>query len=362
MPRRPAYLVLCFLLLLSSTGCSSKKTTENQSPPGVTQPPTAITQTPADQESPSSVPNAVQSDTDQLESFSLDENFRFVVIADSRGSDHGVNTEIVRKVLSEIQKLSPQPEFAIMPGDLTEGSKQYKEVKKQLEYFKQVITEYYPISFYYPGIGNHEMKAGAKGEKAYAEVFSEFSANFLKGYHKTSYYIDTDDSRIFMLNSDHPEEMHKITGSQLAWLKANVDPNKKHNIFLLHEPAYPTGAEAGYSLDKYPGSRDSFWKVVDSLDHSIVFCGHEHNYSRRVVDSSFNETAGGKKYKFGRSIFQVISGGFGAPLYEKYTLNKNIIIPPQPQYHYTVVDIREDGLSVQAINLEGEILDSFLVQ
>jgi hypothetical protein len=358
MIRRLVYVLLCVILIFNSAGCSSKNTSDNKNiTQNVTQPPDsqrAVTQAP--------IQNAAEPDTDNLESYSLGKSLRFVVLADSRGSDHGVNSEIVKKILSEVKQLSPQPEFAIMPGDLTEGSKQYKVIKAQLDYFKELVTEYYPIEFFYPGIGNHEMKAGKDGEKAFSETFSEFSAHFLKGYHRTSYYIDFGDTRLFMLNSNHPDEKHKITGKQLDWLKSNIDQSKKHNIFLLHEPPYPTGAEAGYSLDKYPAARDAFWKVVDSLNNSIVFCGHEHNYSRRLVDNSFSETIGGKKYKFSRSVYQIISGGFGAPLYEKYTSKKNIIIPPIPQYHFTVVDISESGVSIQAVSIDGETLDSFQIQ
>lgn len=356
MIKRLISILICIFLIFICVGCTAKQPTENNTSQDVTQPPAATlpaTQTP--------VPTITMSEEDQQESPEVTNTLRFVVLADSRGLDKGINSEIVNKALKEVKKLSPQPEFAIMPGDLTEGSKQYKEVKAQLEYFKQVITQYYPIEFYYPGIGNHEMRAGKDGERAFEETFSEFSAQFLKGYHRTSYYFDVGDTRIFMLNSDHPKETHKITGEQLDWLKLNMDQSKKHNIFLLHEPPYPTGSEAGNSLDRYPEARDIFWSEIDSLENSIVFCGHEHNYSRRLIDSTFNESFGSTKYKFGRNIFQVISGGFGAPLYEKYTDKKNMIVPVIPQYHYTVVDINDSGISVQAINLEGETLDSFQI-
>lgn len=356
MIKRLVSILICIFLLCISVGCTAKQSTENNSVQDNAQAsavPSPATLTP--------IPTTILPEAKPPEGSVNSDNLRFIILADSRGLDKGINSEIVNKTLNEVKKLSPQPEFAIMPGDLTEGSKQYKEVKAQLEYFKKVITQYYPIEFYYPGIGNHEMRAGQDGEKAFEETFGDFSAHFLDGYHRTSYYFDAGDTRIFMLNSDHPKETHKITGEQLDWLKSNIDKSKKHNIFLLHEPPYPTGSEAGNSLDRYPEARDIFWSVIDSLDNSIVFCGHEHNYSRRLIDSTFNETIGSTKYKFERSIYQVISGGFGAPLYEKYTYKKNMIVPVIPQYHYTVIDINDSGISVQAINLEGEILDSFQI-
>jgi hypothetical protein len=358
MKRRLAFLLFSAVLMLSNIGCSSKNISENKNiTPNVTQPPVA---TPSVTYSP--ILNPTEQPTNVPENITQKENLRFIVLADSRGSDHGVNSEIVKKILKEVKQLSPQPEFAIMPGDLTDGSKSYLEIKSQLDYFKQIITQFYPVLFFYPGIGNHEMRAGENGEKAFSETFSEFSANFLEGYNKTTYYFDAGDVRLFMLNSDHPGEMHKITGEQLDWLNLNIDQDKKYNIFLLHEPPYPTGAEAGNSLDRYPESRDAFWKLIDDTKNPIVFCGHEHNYSRRLVDSSFNEKVGSKNFEFSKGVYQIITGGFGAPRYTEYSLTKNMVIPPVPQYHFTVVDINDNGVSTQAINIDGEIIDSFQVK
>lgn len=349
MSRRFIIVLIAVALLLGIAGCSSAEyPRENSSSQGSTRNETqytsqnTTTQTPESSEVPSQK-----------------KSLRFVVIADSRGSDKGVNSTVMKKILEEMKKLSPQPEFAIMPGDLIDGSTNYSGTKAQLDYFKQIVTQFYPVQFFYPGFGNHEMRAGKDGEKAFSEVFTDFKANFLAGYNRTAYYFDTGDTRLFMLNSDHPDEMHKITGNQLEWLKSNIDPSQKHNIFLMHEPPYPTGAEAGYSLDKYPSSRDAFWKVVDDSNGSIVFCGHEHNYSRRLVDKSFNEKINGTSFDFNKQINQVITGGFGAPLYTKYTNKKNMAVPPIPQYHFTVVDIGDNGIKVQAISIEGKIIDSF---
>lgn len=341
MTRRMILLLVSVVLLLHLAGCVSPQN-QNSSSPNVQQ--TSTAQAP-----------------ENTGSLTQKRSLRFVVLADSRGSDNGVNSAVVDKILQQIKTLSPQPAFAVMPGDLTGGSISYSGTKSQLSYFKQIITKYYPVQFFYPGIGNHEMIAGEYGEKAFSDTFSEFSANFLDEYNKTSYYFDAGDTRIFMLNSDHQGETHRITGKQLDWLKSSIDPSKKHNIFLLHEPPYPTGAEAGNSLDKYPSERDAFWQIVDSSNGPIVFCGHEHNYSRRLIDKGFDEEIGGTSFNFNKQIFQVITGGFGAPLYTQYTNTRNMVVPPIPQYHFTVVDIDKSGIKIQAINIDGKVIDSFQI-
>lgn len=351
MSRRFIFALISVVLMLSIAGCALAQYSKNNgSSPNTIQ---------------NTMQNTIQNSTTQMPensgNLSQKKSLRFVVAADSRGSDKGVNSIAAKKILQKIKQLSPQPEFIIMPGDLTDGSIAYSGIKAQLSYFKQIITQFYSAEFFYPGIGNHEMKAGENGEKAFAETFIGFKANFLDGYNRTAYYFDAGDTRLFMLNSDHPGEMHKITGKQLDWLKSNIDPSKKHNIFLLHEPPYPTGAEAGNSLDKYPSSRDTFWKVVDNSYGPIVFCGHEHNYSRRLVDKSFNEKINGTSFDFSKQIYQIITGGFGAPPYTQYTNKKNMVVQPIPQYHFTVVDIDDNGIKVQAVNIEGKIIDSFQI-
>ncbi len=357
MLRRLFFVLVSVVLLLGNAGCSSTlQNPGNSTLPDVRQAPT--TQAPTIQNPTHDTTKVPDNSGGPAQKKSL----RFIVLADSRGSDNGVNSTVVKKILQEVKKLSPQPEFAIMPGDLTDGSRNYSGIKAQLGYFKQIITQFYPEQFFYPGIGNHEMIAGKNGEKAFSEIFSEFSADFLDGYNKTSYYFDAGDTRLFMLNSDHPGETHKITGKQLEWLQSNIDPSKKRNIFLTHEPPYPTGAEAGYSLDKYPSARDAFWEVVDSSNSPIVFCGHEHNYSRRLIDKSFNEKIDGISYNFDKQVFQIISGGFGAPLYTQYTSKKNMVVPPIPEYHFTIVDIDDNNVQIQAINIDGKIIDSFQIK
>ncbi|MCR4436016.1 MAG: metallophosphoesterase [Clostridiales bacterium] len=341
--------LITVVLLFSVAGCSLAQYSKNNSSSSNT----------VQNNNQTTIQNSTTQAPDNSGNLSQKKSLRFVVMADSRGSDKGVNSTVVKKILQKIKQLSPQPQFAIMPGDLTDGSIDYSGINAQLSYFKQIVTQFYPVQFFYPGIGNHEMKAGENGEKAFAETFNEFKANFLEGYNRTTYYFDAGETRLFMLNSDHPGEMHKITGKQLDWLKSNIDPSKKYNIFLLHEPPYPTGAEAGNSLDKYPSLRDTFWKVVDNSNSPIVFCGHEHNYSRRLVDKSFNEKIEGTSFNFSKQIYQVITGGFGAPLYTQYTNKKNMVVPPIPQYHFTIVDVDDNGIKVQAVSVEGEIIDSF---
>jgi hypothetical protein len=286
-------------------------------------------------------------------------NLRFVVMADSRGNDNGVNSAVVKKIVARIKQLSPQPKFAIIPGDLVDGAKSYAEVKNQLTYFKDIVTKFYPVGFFYPGIGNHEVSYRVNGEKAFGEVFGEFKANFLKDYNRSVYYFDKGNSRFFMLNTDHPGSISTIDETQLKWLKDNIKPDIKQNFYFFHEPAYPTGSHVGSSLDTNPFNRDKLWKIIDQSNSPIVFCGHEHFYTRRHINADFNETKNGTDFKFKKSIFQVTVGSFGAPLYHKYTSKKDVDVPPIPQYHFAVVDVNSAKTKVTVFNVDGKTIDTF---
>lgn len=280
-------------------------------------------------------------------------------MADSQGYDEGINSDVIAKTLEEIKKLSPQPSFAVIPGDLISETSSYSEAKDQLLHFRNTISQYYPVEFFYPGFGNHEAAPGKKGEQAFEDVFGEINANFLEDYHKTVYYFDKYNTRFYMLNSSHHGEKDMISDTQLDWITTNTDKSKLHNVFFFHQPAYPTGDHIGSSLDVNRLQRDRLWQIIDASENPIVFCGHEHNYSRRHIDSDFNEVIEGQSFSYSRVVYQITAGTFGGPPSWTYGDARDVDVPPIPDYGYTVVDINESIIHVTAYNLEGKIIDDF---
>jgi hypothetical protein len=122
----------------------------------------------------------------------------------------------------------------------------------------------------------------------------------------------------------------------------------KNKIVFVHSPAFPTGAHFGHCLDLHSEDRDAFWKTVENSNINIVFSGHEHNYSRRKIG-----------YKKG--IYQVITGGSGEKLKDKFKDKKGVITAPIAKYHFVVVDVDSDSIKVCAISSEGKLLDKFKI-
>lgn len=122
--------------------------------------------------------------------------------------------------------------------------------------------------------------------------------------------------------------------NQIEWLKQELDAAQKDlNVdwifIILHEPPFPNGGHVkdamywgtpgeggtgGYNDKSVPlgdvlDMRNRFWKILSSKSKVLaVLCGDEHNYSRTLIDSSINPD-------FQFPVWQVISGGCGAPYY-----------------------------------------------
>lgn len=179
----------------------------------------------------------------------------------------------------------------------------------------------------------------------------------MEGYNRTSYYVDISNVRIIVLNSYHPGESNQIANQQFDWFKKVSNGIQQHKLVFVHSPAYPTGQHIKSALDSFSEQRDKFWNVVDKNGVDLVFVGHEHNYSRRLIDNSFST----EDYKFTRKINQVVTGGAGAPLNNAFKDNRGIIVPPTSIYHYVIVDVYGNNLKITAVALDGKIIDEFFI-
>ncbi len=291
------------------------------------------------------------------------ERHRFVVFVDTRGSSgEAINEDSLIQILKEIQNLIPQPEYIILPGDLVRGSSKIDKLESQLVLFKELFSSYFPIEMLLPTVGNHEVGSDPEDdqrEKVFAEVFSEFKPDEeLDGYNRTAYYVDLGNIRFIVLNSYHYGESNKITGRQFEWFKKVAEAPIDHKFVFLHSSPYPTGAHIGSSLDENLELRDRFWEVIDKNNVDIVFAGHEHNYSRRIIDSSFDYG----DYHFERSINQIITGSAGAKLNDTYSDSKGVVVPPIPIYHYMVVDVQGKIVNATAFSIDGDVIDEFTLR
>jgi hypothetical protein len=90
---------------------------------------------------------------------------------------------------------------------------------------------------------------------------------------------------------------------------------------------------------------------------TVARWGHEHNYSRRLINSSFNED----DYTFNHRISQIITGGAGAPLNSNLRDSRNLINGPLGIYHYIIVDVVGSEALFYVLGINNVLLDSFRI-
>lgn len=101
----------------------------------------------------------------------------------------------------------------------------------------------------------------------------------------------------------------------------------------------------------YPQDRDDFWEAVEKCDIDLVICGHEHNYSRRLIKSSYNN----------KDIYQIISGGAGEKLKNKYHSKSGVVVAPIAVYHFLIINVDKSSIKLCAITNKGRKIDEFII-
>lgn len=290
--------------------------------------------------------------TDQIRP---DRQLRFIAMADSRGTDVGVNSTELAKFVNLIVELTPRPEFIIFPGDLVQTGQ-----ADNLAHWQQIMK---PITAagiaIYPVPGNHEIKSGpAIGQDAFTAAF-ELPANGPAGYTELCYSFEVDDL-VFIagLDSSYFDNAqgqfldNQITAPQRDWLSRRLAASRaRYKFVFAHAPAYPTGAHLQTSLDAFPLDRDAFWQILDDADVTAYFCGHEHNYSRRLIDSGVDS-------RWFNPIHQLVVGSCGAPL---AAVQKTPCDYFMAVYHMCIVDLNPKTAEFTVVNDAGQLLDRFHV-
>ena len=246
--------------------------------------------------------------------------FTFVVLGDNRTGDDQYRT-LVSMIAAR------KPDFVINTGDMiaTPGDKQ------QWANFWSLSA---PIPApYFLVLGNHDAHPKvAFSERTYQEQVD------LPG-NELYYSFAAGKSLFIILDSFIEGQEKKITGDQFTWLKGVLaQPGFQHKFVFLHHPLSTEagkGHHSGDSLDKYPQDRDQLEALFVSSKVDAVFAGHEHYYQRKSVDG----------------ITHVITGGGGAPMYEK---DEN-----GGFYHFLVVSVDGDKVNAEVVDISGNVRDKF---
>jgi hypothetical protein len=290
-------------------------------------------------------------------------NFSFVFTCDGRtgglgGGDtalEGINGASARTLAAQMAR--HEPHFLVFTGDLISGyTTREDDFRAQLRSWKRLYGPLGRQTPIYTGMGNHESlldlfedgtQADKQGEKSAEAVFASEFVNPMNGpepekpglppYKGAVYSFDYAGCHFVQLNSDYwyssrPEArpgnpFGRLLPGQLDWFEKDLDKARQagaRRIFVfVHEPAFPNGGHVQDSLwgggePQGVAARDRFWAAANRADVTAVFSGHEHNYSRTLIQPDTPVHDGGNTNPaFTKPTWQITQGAAGAPFYPR---------------------------------------------
>ncbi len=278
------------------------------------------------------------------------DHFSFAIIGDTQMFDQPNSEGGFQKSVTLIENkvANKEVDFVMTVGDLIQNCNS-QENCKDYNNWENIAKPLLPIT--YEVMGNHDHEAGRVSDTAW-QIFFNLPTNSPSKDKESVYSFDHGNSHFVVLNSEETGG-YEISEKQLAWLKKDLDNNKKSNIFVFyHEPAFPVSYQVGGSLDRHKKQRDAFWSIIDQYNVTAVFNGHEHMYSRKKIDSSvFPQAKNG--------IYQFIVGNTDADERDN-TRIKNPVDFYYIENSFVVVDVNGGEITVKLFSTDGgSLIDSF---
>jgi hypothetical protein len=270
----------------------------------------------------------------------------FVVFGDSQGSIGWIwpVAPSFSDVVSVVSQIDAPMAFHV--GDMYVGDSFIDgDVERQAGVFLAAAADLdMPL---YTTMGNHD--ASGRGWQVTKDIVFRGA--------RTYYSFDSDDSHFVVLDAYLPGSWSAITGEQLAWLEQDLRANTRPHVFVfVHPPLYSLGWHKGTSLDAHPGSRDELASLLLEHEVDIVFNGHEHFYASFGYGGLMQITTGGGGAKLrSPAPFEELEADYG------YDPDKITRWKAQKQLHYVCVDTSSEGIAVSAYDLEGALIDHFVL-
>jgi len=128
---------------------------------------------------------------------------------------------------------------------------------------------------------------------------------------------------------------------QYAWIENDLAATTKPWKFIyLHEPGWSAGNHSNDTT-----VQNYIQPLCVQYGVSIVFAGHNHYYSRAVVDS----------------VQHITTGGGAAPLHSPDP-NYPYIVATSMNYHFCRIEIINNILHCEAVKPDGTVIDSFTME
>lgn len=243
--------------------------------------------------------------------------FVFAVYGDNRNGPH-IHSRIIDMIAGH------NPSLVINTGDMVYHD---SHVDEWLEFFDTIST--LEETVYFPVVGNHE-----KDAINYGRFFNPpGNGRFYHFWYSDILYI--------VLNTN---ERFDNWSEQYRWLRSTLETETaKEPAFIVvsfHHTAYSFGFHGDHRYIK-----EYIVPVLEEFGVDVVLNGHDHAYQRIE--------RGGITY--------LVTAGGGAPLYSLKEGDESLVAAVRA-HHFVLVRYEDSMLFFESIDVDGEVIDTFVLR
>ena len=280
-----------------------------------------------------------------------DDKFSFLYVGDAQN----YVLELWSRVIREGFKTAPEAKFFVHAGDLINNAhteQQWHEWFTAGGFIHSMIPAVAtPGNHEYRPITAEDEKSGTRRLSVQWKPQFTLPANGLEGLEETVYYMDYQDMRIIVLNSNERTEQ------QAVWVENLLkNTTQKWKVVTYHHPLF--SASDGRDNEKLR----NLWKpIFDKYKVDLALQGHDHSYARGRVSPGENIMDGINMRDQTGTVYVVsVSGGKMYQIGEDWTEKgaERDRIGENTQL-FQVVTVEGDQLLFESYTATGELYDSF---
>ena len=252
--------------------------------------------------------------------------FSFYAYGDTR-SQPSEHDAVAEQILNSIANDPDSQTFIVNSGDLVANGDD--ELDWDNQFFSSAYTNIRQMMAempYLAAVGNHE-GAGALFEKYFPYPMFQNSRYYYSFDYGNAHFTVIDQFTDYSQGS-----------TQYTWIENDLaSSNKTWKFILLHKPGWSAGGHSNSTT-----VQNDIQPLCETYNVQFVINGHNHYYSRAVVND----------------VQHITTGGGGAPLYNPNTSMPNIVIADK-SYHFCKFDIDGENIECSVIRSDGSLVESF---
>jgi hypothetical protein len=271
---------------------------------------------------------------------------RFIAFGDS-----GVGSTAQRQLAARMT--ADEFDLSLHTGDVVYGSEEMKGGGSYAQYdgwFFDIYGPWLRSRPIFPSIGNHDDEVDYG--RPYRDMFVLPDGGATSGYadHAERFY-SFDYGPVHFVAIDTELAFHDPARrqAQLSWLERDLaTTTMPWRVAYMHRSPYSAGTEHGSDLEV----RRHIGPILEKYGVQLALTAHEHIYERTIPLQEYSATGGPVTY--------VVTGGGGAPVYPAGTAYWTAV--SASVHHYTRARADECTLSIEAVRIDGSVLDHHTLQ